>query len=64
MAEVPAALLALLKDGGRLGAIVGGEPVMRFTLTRRTGDRFETTAPWDTIAPRLVNFPEPSGFTF
>lgn len=64
VAEVPAALLALLKDGGRLGAIVGGEPVMRFTLTRRTGDRFETTAPWDTIAPRLVNFPEPSGFTF
>jgi len=38
--------------------------VMRFTLTRRTGDRFETTAPWDTIAPRLVHFPEPSGFTF
>ncbi len=64
VAEVPAALLALLKDGGRLGAIMGNDPVMRFTLTRRTGDRFETTSPWDTIAPRLVNFPEPSGFTF
>ena len=57
-------LLALLRDGGRLGAIVGSEPMMRFTFTRRTGDRFETTSPWDTIAPRLVNFPEPSGFTF
>ena len=56
--------VALLRDGGRLGAIVGSEPVMRFTVTRRTGDRFETTSPWDTIAPRLVNFPEPSGFTF
>ena len=64
VAEVPQKLLALLRDGGRLGAIVGSEPVMRFTVTRRTGDRFETTSPWDTIAPRLVNFPEPSGFTF
>ena len=64
VAEVPSSLLPHLKDGGRLGAIVGSEPVMRFTLTRRTGDRFETTAPWDTIAPRLVNFPEPSGFSF
>ncbi|EJE54179.1 protein-L-isoaspartate carboxylmethyltransferase [Acidovorax sp. CF316] len=64
VAEVPAALLSQLRDGGRLGAIVGSEPVMRFTLTRRTGDRFDTTSPWDTIAPRLVNFPEPSGFTF
>jgi len=64
VAEVPAPLLALLCEGGRLGAIVGSEPVMRFTLTRRTGNRFETTAPWDTIAPRLVHFPEPSGFTF
>ncbi len=64
VAEVPSALLAVLRDGGRLGAIVGNDPVMRFTLTRRTGDRFETTSPWDTIAPRLVGFPEPSGFTF
>ena len=64
VAEVPAGLLSLLRDGGRLGAVVGHDPVMRFTLTRRTGDRFETTSPWDTIAPRLMNFPEPSGFTF
>ena len=64
VAEVPAALLAQLRDGGRLGAIVGNDPVMRFTLTRRAGDRFETTSPWDTIAPRLQHFPEPSGFTF
>jgi protein-L-isoaspartate(D-aspartate) O-methyltransferase len=64
VAEVPSALLSLLREGGRLGAIVGSDPVMRFTLTRRTGERFETTSPWDTIAPRLVGFPEPSGFTF
>jgi len=62
--DVPSHLLALLRDGGRLGAIVGSDPVMRFTVVRRTGDRFETTSPWETIAPRLVHFPEPSGFTF
>lgn len=64
VASVPQELLALLNDGGRLVAIVGNEPVMRATLVRRTGDRFETTQPWDTIAPRLHNFPEPPGFVF
>lgn len=64
VAEVPSKLLAQLTDGGRLGAIVGSDPVMRFSLVRRTGDRFTTTAPWDTIAPRLAHFPEPSVFTF
>ena len=64
VAQVPKNLLSLLRDGGRLGAIVGSEPVMRFTVTQREGDRFETTSPWDTIAPRLVNFPEPSNFSF
>ena len=64
VASVPQDLLGLLNDGGRLVAIVGNEPVMRATLVRRTGDRFETTQPWDTIAPRLQNFPESSGFVF
>ena len=64
VAEIPKHLLSMLRDGGRLAAIVGQEPVMRFTLVRRTGDRFDTTSPWDTIAPRLVGFAEPSGFSF
>ena len=64
VAQVPQNLLPLLRDGGRLGAIVGSEPVMRFTVTQRKCDRFETSSPWDTIAPRLVNFPEPSNFSF
>ncbi|KAB2904675.1 MAG: protein-L-isoaspartate O-methyltransferase [Burkholderiaceae bacterium] len=64
VAEVPQALLSLLREGGRLAAIVGADPVMRATFVRRSGDRFETTQPWDTLAPRLVNFPEPSRFTF
>ena len=65
VAEVPQALLAQLKTGGRLAAIVGAEPMMRATFVTRTGEASYTTAqPWDTVAPRLLNFPEPSGFNF
>ena len=58
VAEVPPALLAQLKVGGRLAAIVGYEPVMRATFITRTGETTFTTAqPWDTVAPRLAHFP-------
>ena len=65
VAEVPQALLDLLKVGGRLSAIVGYEPMMRATLITRVGkDAFRTTQAWDTVAPRLLNFREPSKFSF
>jgi protein-L-isoaspartate(D-aspartate) O-methyltransferase len=65
VAEVPASLLSLLKIGGRLSAIVGFEPVMRATLVTRVGDKaWRSTQAWDTVAPRLLNFAEPSSFTF
>ena len=65
VAEVPQALLAQLKIGGRLAAIVGGEPVMRANFITRTGEAtFETKQPWDMNAPRLAHFPEPSRFHF
>ncbi|MGP1629225.1 MAG: protein-L-isoaspartate O-methyltransferase family protein [Giesbergeria sp.] len=64
VAAVPQELLALLRDGGRLAVVVGEEPMMRATFVRRHGDRFETTQPWDTVVPRLCNFPEPTGFHF
>ncbi len=65
VAEVPSSLLSLLKVGGRLSAIVGFEPVMRATLVTRVGqDAWRTTQAWDTVAPRLLNFPEPSKFSF
>ena len=65
VAEIPPALLALLAPGGRLVAIVGHEPVMRATVVTRVGDAsFQTAQPWDTVAPRLLNFPEPSRFQF
>lgn len=65
VAEVPPALLSLLAPGGRLGAIVGEEPVMRATIITRVGDNsFQTAQPWDTVAPRLHNFPQASRFRF
>ena len=65
VAEVPALLLNQLKVGGRLVAIVGEEPVMRATLITRTGEaNYLTRQPWDTVAPRLRNCPEPSHFQF
>jgi len=65
VAVVPASLLGLLKVGGRLSAIVGFEPMMRATLiTRVSKDAWRTLEAWDTVAPRLLNFPEPSKFTF
>jgi protein-L-isoaspartate(D-aspartate) O-methyltransferase len=65
VAEVPANLLSQLKVGGRLAAITGFEPVMRATFIARTGDASYTTSqPWDTMAPRLAHFPEPSKFHF
>lgn len=64
VAEIPEALTDKLKVGGRLAAIVGEEPVMRMTLITRTSQGLQTTTPWDTLAPRLVGFPELEAFTF
>lgn len=64
VAELPDALLALLKPEGRLMAIVGDEPVMRATLVHHAGKGLVVTQPWDTLAPRLLNFPEPQRFRF
>ena len=65
VAEVPDNLLTLLKPDGRLVAIVGQEPMMRATcVTRIQTDRFRVSQGWDTVAPRLQNFPEPSRFQF
>jgi protein-L-isoaspartate(D-aspartate) O-methyltransferase len=65
VAQVPPELLALLKTGGRLIAIVGDEPVMRASLsTRVDAHAMSHTAAWDTLAPRLLNFPRPSAFRF
>ncbi|MFZ2737374.1 MAG: protein-L-isoaspartate O-methyltransferase [Burkholderiaceae bacterium] len=65
VAEIPPILLAQLKVGGRLGAIVGQDPMMQATFVTRTGAaEFQTKRPWDTVAPRLRHFPEPAHFSF
>lgn len=65
VAEVPSVLLNMLAPGGRLAAIVGDEPMMRATFITRMGNgAFSTLQPWDTVAPRLRNMPEPSNFRF
>ena len=65
VAAVPRQLLSELKVGGRLMAIVGHEPVMRATLVTRVGEQeYRSTELFDTVAPRLVGFGEPSRFSF
>lgn len=65
VAEVPPALLAQLKVGGRLAAIVGFEPVMRAVLITRSGEQgLQRSVLFDTVAQRLRGFPEPTRFHF
>ena len=65
VAEVPASMLAQLKLGGRLVAVVGQLPIMRAVLMRRTTEQgFHTEILFDTVAPRLSDFNEPSQFKF
>lgn len=63
--EVPTALLAQLKAGGRLLAIVGDEPVMRAVLVRQAAPgQTVSTELFDTVAARLPGVAEPSPFAF
>jgi protein-L-isoaspartate(D-aspartate) O-methyltransferase len=65
VAEVPAALLAQLKIGGRLVAIVGQEPVMHALHVSRVAEQqFKRVELFDTVAPRLDGFGEPTRFQF
>ncbi|HYP70420.1 MAG TPA: protein-L-isoaspartate O-methyltransferase [Variovorax sp.] len=65
VARVPQNLLGSLNIGGRLAAIVGDEPMMRANFVTRVSEgQWDTVQPWDTVAPRLRGFPEPSRFNF
>ena len=65
VAEVPHRLLEQLKVGGRLAAIVGMQPMMRANFITRSGaTTYSTAQPWDTVASRLLHFPEPTRFRF
>ena len=63
--NVPQVLLNQLSIGGRLLAVVGEDPVMRASVITRIADQqWQTSEPWDTIAPRLQGFPEHNRFSF
>ena len=65
VAEVPQALLDQVKPGGRLLAIVGHEPVMHAVrITRLSASALKSEELFDTVAPRLVGFAEPTRFAF
>lgn len=65
VASVPTFIFDQLKVLGRVIAIVGHEPMMRTTIYKSISEnQYETTQPWDTVAPRLVGFPEPNEFQF
>ncbi len=65
VAEVPESLLALLKPGGRLLAVVGDEPIMR--VERHTcvaAGQYDCQIHWDIVTPRLHGFAEHPSFSF
>jgi protein-L-isoaspartate(D-aspartate) O-methyltransferase len=63
--EVPTGLTDQLKPGGRLLAVVGQEPMMRAVrITRLSDSVLQQEELFDTVAPRLSGFAEPSRFAF
>jgi protein-L-isoaspartate(D-aspartate) O-methyltransferase len=65
VAEAPKNLLQQLKVGGRLAVVVGSLPIMRARLFTRTSETsWSDVDLFDTVAPRLVGFAEPSRFRF
>jgi protein-L-isoaspartate(D-aspartate) O-methyltransferase len=65
VAYVPQGLLTQLKIGGRLVTIEGALPVMRaLRITRVGANDFQRVELFDTAAPRLDGFDEPTRFRF
>ncbi|OIQ91523.1 protein-L-isoaspartate O-methyltransferase [mine drainage metagenome] len=65
VAQIPDALVARLKVGGRLCAIVGDAPMMRAQrLTRLGASDSKVVDLFDTVAPRLHGFAETPRFRF
>ncbi|HEX3139695.1 MAG TPA: protein-L-isoaspartate O-methyltransferase [Rhizobacter sp.] len=65
VATVPQSLLAELKVGGRFAAIVGQAPIMCAVLVTRVSEsEYRSVNLFDTVAPRLQGFNEPSRFHF
>lgn len=63
VADVPAALLDQLKDGGRLVAVMAGTPG-RTTVWRRSGRSFDRRHVLEAAAPMLPGFEPKAAFVF
>ena len=61
---LPEELLSHLKDGGRLGVIVGQKPMMRYTIVTKQNGQTNTKSPWDIVVPRLQGFATAPRFAF
>jgi protein-L-isoaspartate(D-aspartate) O-methyltransferase len=61
---VPAALLAQLKDGGRLVAVIGSGPMGKATIYRSAGGGATGQTLFDATAPLLPGFARPAAFVF
>jgi protein-L-isoaspartate(D-aspartate) O-methyltransferase len=62
--EIPAALEAQLKDGGRLVAVVRREGVGRATVVTRAGNAFSRREGFDAMTPLLPEFTLAPKFVF
>ena len=62
--QVPQALFAQLKHGGRLGCIFGSGPAAKAMLYRRSGDDIGERAIFDATAAALPGFTQPPEFVF
>ncbi len=61
---IPQAMLAQLKEGGRLGAVVRSGSAARATIYARTGASFSARPVFDAAVPPLPGFAAPQGFVF
>ena len=61
---VPDALIAQLKEGGRLVAVVGSVPMGKATLYRKVSGRVTGVPLFDAAAPLLPGFAKPAAFVF
>jgi protein-L-isoaspartate(D-aspartate) O-methyltransferase len=65
VAEIPDALFAQLKVGGRMLAVVGAAPLMQARLVTCVAEgRFQSVNLFETSIPRLRNVPERGKFVF
>ena len=61
---VPDALIAQLKEGGRLLAVIGNMPMGKAALYRKVGGHVTVVPLFDATAPLLPGFVKPAAFVF